>query len=446
MSASKGRGSTCPAPPPSVADTTCFSGAGCRDITFDGDGLVSTFLNPKSGNIYRHLLVQPSDGKIVALGQLAIDSVDSDFLVARYYTDGSLDTSFGDIDPANPFLRLGYTAVKVSTGQDRAVTGGLQADGRIIAAGFGAGGWAAVRLNTDGSLDTTFAAGGKFVPGIANSVNDMAIQSDGQILLIGEPDFTVLRLSPNGSLDGTFGTGGKTTIVAGGAKRGSAGTDLALQTVAGAPGMESVLAGGWSRPSAGGTGTVFTLMRLRPNGSLDTAFGTSGIARSAFYNGGDQIGDLAVEPLTGKIYASGLVTAAASACTGSDFGLARYSANGILDPTFSGDGKLSVDVYGGSNSPGGLVLQTDGKPVIAGASYYTTSSGTVAQDATVIRFNIDGTPDPLFGPGFHGPGVVTTRFPGETSNWFYALAVQEDGRILACGTSSGRLDLARYLP
>jgi uncharacterized delta-60 repeat protein len=388
--------------------------------------------------------MQQPDGKIVGVGVISNNGIgtSADMLVVRYNEDGSLDKTFGRPDPANPGLTLGYTWVAFTTGQDYGVGGALQADGKIVAAGnFGTGaGWAIARFNPDGSLDNSFSGDGMLTissPGYG--AGTVKILSDGKILVGGDPGFTVVKLNSNGSFDTSFGSGGTVTVGAGTSSMGNA---MTVQRVPADTGEEMIVGAGWYRASRNGA-TSFAVRRLRSNGSLDTTFGSGGTVITAFNNNNDAANSLAIDP-SNRIVVSGGTT---STCTKSDFAVARYSENGMLDASFSGDGKAVFDVYGGDDALGDLVVQSDGKVVLGGNARYINSSGASTFYFTVIRLNTDGSRDSGFGPGGAGAGVVTTLFP-ETiwSSYVYSIMQQSDGKLVAAGVSSGRLALARYLP
>ena len=125
------------------------SAAGDLDPTFDGDGKVLTDFATRQDGILA-LAIQP-DGKIVAAGYSSAPA-GSDFALARYNVDGSLDGTFG-------FLG---TVVSDFGGHERAEGVVVQADGKIIAAGtIGFTDFLLVRYTADGLIDSTFGIGGK---------------------------------------------------------------------------------------------------------------------------------------------------------------------------------------------------------------------------------------------------------------------------------------------
>ncbi|MGI5410842.1 hypothetical protein ACQEV9_29155 [Streptomyces chartreusis] len=150
-----------------------------------------------------------SDGKIVAAGRAGYNypANASDFALARYNGDGSLDTGF-DADG------------RVTTAfADADVIGGvaLQSDGKIVVSGFSDFDFALARYNPTGTLDSGFSGDGKvttdFGSGTLDRGSDLALQSDGKIVVAGmsQAEFAVARYNPDGNLDSGFGTGGKVT-------------------------------------------------------------------------------------------------------------------------------------------------------------------------------------------------------------------------------------------
>ncbi|HEY8186635.1 MAG TPA: hypothetical protein VIF64_11225 [Pyrinomonadaceae bacterium] len=438
----------CPALTPApTSDTKCYAALpGCLDITFGTNGVVISdpSVGEIGGNQATGVLVQP-DGKIIVTGTTSGGvNTDGDFVVLRYNIDGILDTSFGDPDPLSPFLRLGYVRTKFTSLTDLSWTSLLQPDGKIVVAGqaynsSGVIAWAVARYNSDGILDASFGSGGKQILNISSassSVQGMAIQSDGKLVLVGDPDFSIMRLNQDGSPDVSFGSGGKVTANPGSQGR-SAGRAyaVAIQRIPAATGEERIVVGGW------GNSSVFALMRFRPNGAVDSTFGSSGRANTSFFGFGDQIRALAIDQAN-RIVAAGLTNTASSNCGlyVADFAVARFTQNGTIDNSFSSDGRVSTDVYGGYERADGLLLQPDGKIVITG------STNSSVEDFALVRYNDNGTPDSSF--GILGTGVVTTDISPE--DWGYGIAQQPwDGKIVVAGYSRfahRNMTVLRYWP
>ena len=172
-----------------------YASDGSPDPTFSGDGIVLTNFT-RRGDSVQGLVVQP-DERIVAAGIAGSGGANTRFALARYGTDGTLDSSFS----GNGTLMTDFTS-----GFDEALDVGLQADGRIVVAGraSGQGGrFALTRYGTDGTLDNTFSGDGKVTTNFTprqDLAYGVAIQADGNIVLAGEagwdrpnPKFAVAR-------------------------------------------------------------------------------------------------------------------------------------------------------------------------------------------------------------------------------------------------------------
>ncbi len=338
----------------------------------------------------RDIVIQ-ADGKIVAVGGT---DVGSDFAVARYNIDGTLDTGFdGDGKVTTDF------GVNVSV---RA--GAIQPDGRIVVLGVCSNSFCLARYNSNGSLDTAFDGDGKVITDLPDSQigNDIVIQPDGKIVVAGSSsaglnsDFIVARYNPNGTLDTTFNTNGYviTSIL---------GNDPANAVALQSDGK--IIAVGQSNAD-------FALVRYNSNGSLDTSFDTDGIVTTNIA-GTDIADDVIIQP-DGKIIAAG--------DSQGDFALARYNADGSLDSTFDSDGKVVVD-FGDFDDCRSAALQPNGKIVAVGN---VQNSGMA-----VARFNPNGSLD----TSFHGDGKLITVITS-SADIAQGVAIQNDGKIVIGGAPS----------
>jgi uncharacterized delta-60 repeat protein len=259
-----------------------------------------------------------------------------------------------------------------------------------------------------GDLDPTFGAGGKVTTfvGTSNSfANAVAVQLDGKIVVAGIPLLT--RYNSDGTLDTTFGTNG--IVTNSGINQGKG---VVIQTDG------KILVAG--NPNVGRLNSDFWVARLNSNGSLDTSFGTNGIA-SYSLNSSSNLGPGNVRSIAlqsdGKIIVAGEV---ASCCnTWSWYQAVRYNSDGSLD---RGD----VDTSGNGNDMAALVIQPDGKILLAGNTY--NGGFTPGYRMALMRLNPDFSYDSTFG----GNGTLVTDF-GNVGFYDYSIALQSDGKIVAVG-------------
>jgi uncharacterized delta-60 repeat protein len=370
-----------------------------------------------------------SDGKIVAVGYSHPPIVASDFAVARYNTDGTLDTTFsGDGMQLTNF-----------GGEDQARGVAIQPNGKIVVSGVKCNAslicdLAVARYNPNGLLDTTFSGDGKalvaFGSGDNGTSGGLAIQPNGKIVIggymvnaSGNDDFAVYRLNPNGSPDTTFSGDGKVSFGFGVGRQDDV-IDLALQ------GSNIVVVG--STANAAWTHGAFALARLTSAGVLDPTFSGDGKQTTDFgvEEGAESV---ALEP-GGKILLAGTKYNG----TTNYFALARYTSSGALDTTFSGDGR-QVFGFGSYSWAEDVLVQSNGKIVVAGNAL----NGTV-QDFALARLNDDGSLDTTFSTD----GKAAIDFPCHYAV-LYALARQADGKYVLGGSScppANDFALARVLP
>lgn len=302
----------------------------------------------------------------------------------------------------------------------------IQADSKIVAAGFGAPGGTTspliVRFNSDGTLDTSFGDGGKIPDNtpFAGHVYDVVIQPDGKIVVAGDraSDFAIARYLSNGTIDTTFGGGDGFVQV------GISGVDAARALALQKDGKIVVV--GYSNGSL-----TASMVRLLPNGDLDTTFGTNGVV------GPTNFSQTSARFLRVKIQNDQKIVVAGYIDTGSNnLFVARYMSDGSLDPFF---GSAGIKIVSGNrdNDFMGLEIQADGKIVISG------TSATDNDNPILVRLTAQGQLDASFG----NDGVVEQTITGSTFTVYNNLALQSDGKIVAVGyTQLGDLYLivARY--
>jgi uncharacterized delta-60 repeat protein len=374
-----------------------------------------------------------ADGKTVLVGSTEGYGDGSDFLVARLDADGSLDQTFGTD---------GIETTDFEGFQDVAQGVAIDPEGKIVVvgsesteSGSGHRDWAIARYDADGRPDPSFAEGGKaiidFGGGGSQGALTVAFQADGKILVGGNANpfeyeiaFGIARLEADGEPDPSFGEGGLRTT------KLPSGYGSVSQIAPGPQGKVLVL--GYI-----GNGGAFeiALARYDADGRLDTTFAGEGIATTQFTPGGTS------EPKGMMVLPDGKILVAGT--TGIEFGgfhllLARYEADGELDPTFAeagvaepefpAEGELSIPSE--SFAASGLGVAPDGTAFIAGTFRTFEESFTVEHsDLAVAAFAPDGTPD----TGFSGDGKETIRTTGFKSNAI-ATALDPQGRLVLVGT------------
>lgn len=360
---------------------TRYNADGSLDTTFGDAGKVLITLDA-AGDLLTSIAVLPS-GKIVVAGALNQNNSNVGFIVARLDSDGSLDTTFGS---------AGKTITTFGDPAAQANALIVQSDGKVVLVGHSGAGtyselndFALARYDTNGSLDSSFGNGGKIKTHFAGEFNtgtramDAMLQPDGKIIAVGHyktetvrREFAVARYLSNGDLDPTFGNGGKVTTILG--EFDAYGMAGVLQP------NGKIIVGGFKDARRNDD---FALARYNSDGTLDTSFGNSGtIVNDLFGSSDDIVYSLAATP-DGKILASGR--------TGDypnfRFGLARYNQNGAFDQTFGTAGKVLTDFGGVSSQSYGSAVQTDGKIVIAGYAISGTTGSDFTNNFAVARYS-----------------------------------------------------------
>jgi uncharacterized delta-60 repeat protein len=386
---------------------------GALDTTFNGTGL-------RTLQFGRGFYDQPAalvfqSGNYVLAGSSLVNNNNSDFAAARFNnSDGSLDTNFNGTG-----ILTADIASTSSTGQG--VT--KQTDGKYVAVGYADNGvnndLAVARYNPDGSLDSSFGAGGKVTTEITNqSVGGAAVtmQTDGKILVAGNAYngtnyfFALARYNSNGALDPSFGTNG--TLLTQVGNSNSSATAVTVQTDG------KILASG---SSYNGANDDFATVRYLTNGTLDTTFNSTGKVTTAIASGEDDSQAIVVQP-DGKIIVSGYGTVNSSI----EFAAVRYLTNGALDTSFGSLGRLATSLPGQAAAEGlCMVLQTNNRIVIGGV--FANSS---VIEFAAARYLTNGS----FDTSFNGTGSAVFQV-GLASDFAYGAALQTDGKILLAGSS-----------
>jgi uncharacterized delta-60 repeat protein len=377
-----------------------FAADGDLDLSFNGTGKVITDIGDHLDASWASAM--QSDGKIVTVGTSGDDQHSWNgrgFAVARYNADGSIDKSF-DFDGK----------IYIPKHYGKAIAVAIQTDGKIVFVGHyltNGDGWRSVviRLNTDGSFDSTFGGVGSAGSIVLDNFksNAMVLQENGKIVVGGYSsriwnnetfyDITLMRINGDGTLDSSFGAGG-----------------IAVRTTPYVSDWAYSIA--IQQDNKIVAYTYRGLFRFNGDGTVDSSFGVDGSVPTPFSYlwEGEHIvkiqsdGKIVVNVITG--YAAGVYSHA----------IFRYNMDGTLDSTFDGDGVALISPnFGGIGS---FSIQSDGKIVI----------GTFANRFSLVRLNPDGSLDEKFGEGgiYSYPLNPSSGYIGRLS-----IILQSDDKIVS---------------
>jgi uncharacterized delta-60 repeat protein len=444
--------------------------AGVEDSSFGGGDGVVTF-SATAGKFARVSDVAlQSDGKILVAGYADVSTTTGrDMMIARLTTAGALDTTFGGGDG---IFTLSLTNVDPSPdptppfvgGSDRARGLALQSDGKIVFVGsttnpagstcntvnFADFQSVVGRLNSNGTLDTTFDSDGHRTLGLGTTsncpddyFNSVTVQSDGKIVAAGfanttmdyatnaKQNVSVARFNSNGSFDNTFSDDGRLATAI-------SSTESFLSDVAEAVHVLSdgkILVGAYSDDGTDNhSGTVvsqnnFAALRYNANGTLDASFAGDGIGEYDFSQN-DTFDAMVVDSsgrpvLAGYSYVAGQLVDPLLA-------VARVTTDGALDTTFNGTGTFFKRLQGSSVELGAGVARqaigaNAGKLVVVGS----TDAGSQS-DVALVRYTTGGALDTSFSDDGKATGDDSGRNDAPND-----VAVQPDDKIVVVGTNYG---------
>jgi uncharacterized delta-60 repeat protein len=314
-----------------------------------------------------------ADGKIWLAGMTWVETGQWEYegyrtSLVRLNADGTLDSTFSD---------GGKTLLPRDIYPGEGYSAAVQADGKylIVYPHFSAPSIVMVRLNTDGSVDQSFGVNGTATaPAAWGDSASATVQPDGKILVANHNSydqiFSVNRFNPDGTVDSSFngGTAVEFTI----------------------PGISTLEGFGLTLQADGkilvpGYNGAFVVARLNPDGSLDTGFGTDGTADIEVAGMAKSI----TVQADGKILVAGYNEEEG---TGFDFKIIRLNQDGTFDVGFGDNGIAVLDLTGGRDTARDITVLADGKILVAGQSNYFGND-----DFSIIRLNPDGTLDTTFG-------------------------------------------------
>jgi len=320
-----------------------YTGSGILDTAFGSSGLVTTTIN--GSEQINSIAIQSADQKIVA-GGYSFDGSSNKFCLARYNTNGTLDT--GNFGGSN-----GYVQTLIGSGASIGAIAIQSADGKIVAVGnasiSGVPTIVVARYNTDGTLDTTnFGSPNGYITitiGNVCSVSSVAIDSSGNIIIAGTSDnqFMMAKLNSSGTLVSSFGTNGTvTTAIGSSAQANGVAIDNSGNIVV-----------------VGSSNNKFTIAQYNSGtGALITSFGSSGIVTTPI--GTNSYANSVVIDGSGNIVVAGT--------SDNNFAVARYiDSTGALDTTFGGSGIITNSV-GNTNCANSVAIQSNGNIIVAGSA------------------------------------------------------------------------------
>jgi uncharacterized delta-60 repeat protein len=416
--------------------TRTLSASGHLDTTFGGAGVVTTEFPGFPADAYG-VAIQ-ADGKIVVAG--STHDTSSDFVVARYNTDGTLDSSFGGGGTGWVMTDLAFGG---PNSVDEAYAVAIDENGKILVAGstqdapdvLGQGrNFALVRYNGNGSVDTMTITNvipvdpsNTTLPNPDDEIHAIAIDPvSHQIIAVGHIDWVnsdpfdnpinhhdvaIARYNPDLSLDKTTTTAFLPDAIHGDVEENA--LSVAIQA------DSNIVIAGYADPSGTSSWDFLVARYLSDLSGLDTTFGTNGFVITDFGGPYAQGNGVAIQP-DGKIVVAGF----APDYTHSLLGIARYdNIDGSLDPSFGTSGKVQTLLGIGAGASSVAVQPLDGKIVAVGNSADGTSG-----NFAVARYSTTGTLDAsdITDIGGH-------YLDGDVAR---AMALQADGKIVAAGTTT----------
>jgi uncharacterized delta-60 repeat protein len=350
---------------------------GSWDRSYGVDGRVT--LNAGSVTFRASHWQQQADGRIVIAGNVtAPNGTDtSEYLVARFNTDGSADSSFD----GDGLVRFSFSSQQFGLGT---IDLALQSDGKIVVVAQGGDNRdhaRLLRLNVNGSRDQGFGTAGELQLRYSRFAQNpfLELGPNGTILVVSRlgdwltsPTVVITRVTPAGAIDQAFGTVGSIEL-------NSPDGHLDAYALAVLPDGSMAVGGTLGQLNDGAP----FVARVTADGRRLTSFGDDGIVVLPFLEGDGYVYDLALTG-DGKLVATGQREDSAGA---SRYFVARLTSNGVLDPTFGSSGRIIV--VGSIES---LLVEPDGR-IVLGGSTNELSPGL----AWLARYNVDGSPDVAFG-------------------------------------------------
>ncbi|NOS94639.1 MAG: T9SS type A sorting domain-containing protein [Cyclobacteriaceae bacterium] len=393
-----------------------YSQPGVLDASFGNGGVVLTKIleNDVPGFDFNRSNAVAATNNRIYLAGFSSSFTEKGLSITAYSLDGVLDPTFDD--DGKKLINGDATALDVIT----------QSDGKIIVGGFNTDDFFLIRLNTNGTLDSSWGGTGIVetdLTGTWERITTLALQSDGKVIAGGYSgtnvnDLTVARYTTTGMLDTTFGSDGFLNIdlQVGGSERIEG---MSIQSD-----DKILLAGTTSSSTTGDDGFI---MRLTKDGLYDNNFNGEGYVIVDF-GGTESLSDVVVQP-DNKIIASGVKIQGTS-------GVYRFNANGSYDTTFGVSGFADTNISMWSASIGYHIPSS--KIVVFGYTY-----GAPSRDFAIYSFDTSGQKDICFGTN----ALARLDIDNSSQDYAYKGVIQPDGKLLIAGESrnSEAFVVARYI-
>ncbi|MGK4567771.1 hypothetical protein [Flavobacterium sp. 3HN19-14] len=406
-----------------------YINSGSLDVSFGNNGKTTTGFEPTNDQVSKVLI--SADDSFIAVGisggRRSNNSYYSNIALAKYDSNGNLDTNFGNSGKV----------VSVFGDNNNNVTAAIfQPDGKILVGNmYYSVGQASysneiIRYNANGILDTSFGTNGK--ASLAFSAVAMVCQPDGKIVVAGigsegnGDGYILQRFNYNGTPDTSFDNDGTAFVSTGNFYIGE--IVVLLQ-----PDGKLVVSASASDPELYSGALAYATVRFNANGSLDATFGENGKTTTLI----DEVSLAA----TGFIQPDGkIIIAGRSIGANINFSTVRYNSNGTLDTTYGNNGIASSALSSDYREINDIYLQPDGKFLVAVSLY---NQNKMYYDFKIRRFNPDGSYDADFGGIF---GVTTSFYNGYDEA--FSIGLQSDSKIIVAGATNNGINndfaISRY--
>lgn len=391
-----------------------FMTAQVLDPSFGNNGVVIS--DSDGGDEEVEAVVLQPDGKILVMGDSFIGG-DGDFYVMRFETNGAVDVDFGGDGLVNQL----FSDVLNDSAEDAVILD----DGKILVLGRmihqGALAPVLVRLNSDGSLDTSFQGVGydnyPIVATVDTYMQTLHLLPDGKVLIAGRiddfgfADIFLFQLTADGQLDMSFGDQGWTYLDVLGS----------FDTIEGSIVLSdgSMIGAGWSFDPDVGSDRLL-VVKYTPEGSLDDSFGNNGVLIGENSGGAD-----AYRTITAYGSEYFLVAGYIDPDGDRDIIVSRYDFYGNPDPTFGDLGHVVLDNVGDDDQAVGIVELSDGS-IVVGAR--TKTGGGQNNDFALIRLDSAGNLDESFG---ESGWFIHDETSGDIAD---RMVLQPDGKVILAGS------------